>query len=129
MPPYISLNDRFDLATKDNLMIIENLKILNILDPTKDESNKMLILEIKSEDVPTFIKYQVSTKGFIFLQKNKARPHRFQSDGNSQTHRLFHSVGRRSERADLIFQYRQQNKSFCSGHAATPQTSGRTPSA
>lgn len=71
MPPYISLNDRFDLATKDNLMIIENLKILNILDPTKDESNKMLILEIKSEDVPTFIKYQVSTKGFIFLQKNK----------------------------------------------------------
>ena len=32
----------------------------------------MLILEIKSEDVPTFIKYQVSTKGFIFLQKNKS---------------------------------------------------------
>ena len=71
LPPYISLDDRFDLATKDNCMIIENLKILNMLDPTRDESNKMLILEIKSTDVPTFIKYQVSTKGFVFLQKNK----------------------------------------------------------
>lgn len=71
LPPYISLDDRFDLATKDNSMIIENLKILNILDPTRDDANKMLILEIKSEDVPTFIKYQVATKGFVFLQKNK----------------------------------------------------------
>lgn len=72
MPPYITLESRFDLATKENSMLIENLRILNILDPTKDESNKMLILEIKSTDVPTFIKYQVSTKGFIFLQKNKS---------------------------------------------------------
>lgn len=71
LPPYISLSDRFDLATKENSMTIENLKILNMLDPTKDDSNKMLILEIKSEDIPSFIKYQVATKGFIFLQKNK----------------------------------------------------------
>ena len=71
LPPYISLSDRFDLATKENSMTIENLRILNMLDPTKDDSNKMLILEIKSEDIPSFIKYQVATKGFIFLQKNK----------------------------------------------------------
>ena len=42
-----------------------------MLDPTKDDSNKMLILDIKSEDIPSFIKYQVATKGFVFLQKNK----------------------------------------------------------
>lgn len=70
LPPYISLSDRFDLATKENSMIIENLRILNILDPAKSDLNKMLILEIKNEDVSAFIAYQVKTKGLIFLQKN-----------------------------------------------------------
>ncbi|MCD8024543.1 MAG: SAF domain-containing protein [Candidatus Gastranaerophilales bacterium] len=79
LPPYISTDAQFDLFTRENSMWIENLKILNILDPTKDESNKMLILEIKNTDVPSFIKHQVETKGFIFIQKNKDEygPYRF----------------------------------------------------
>lgn len=70
MPPYITTGALFDLFTKENSMKIENLKILNILDPSKDQTNKMLVLEIKNSDVATFINYQVETKGFIFLQKN-----------------------------------------------------------
>lgn len=70
MPPYLSTETRFDLFTRENSMKIENLKILNVLDPTRDESNKMLVLEIKNSDVSAFIEYQVKTKGFIFLQKN-----------------------------------------------------------
>lgn len=70
LPPYISTEAKFDLFTKENSMKIENLKLLNVLNPTKDESNKMLILEVKTSDVSAFIKYQLETKGFIFLQKN-----------------------------------------------------------
>ncbi len=70
LPPYISTSDRFDLTTKENTMVIENLRILNILDPTKDESNKMIILEIKTSDVSDFVKHLSTTKGLIFLQKN-----------------------------------------------------------
>ncbi len=70
LPPYVATNARFDLFTRENTMKVENLRILAILDTSKDGANKMLLLEIKNEDVPAFIKYQVDTKGFIFLQKN-----------------------------------------------------------
>lgn len=70
MPPYLSTDARFDLFTRENTMKIENLKILNVLSPTDDKNNKMLILEIANKDVSDFIKYQVQSKGFIFLQKN-----------------------------------------------------------
>lgn len=70
LPPYITTDAKFDVFTKENTLKIENLKLLNILELSKDPNNKMLILEIKSDDVATFIKYQMGTNGFIFLQKN-----------------------------------------------------------
>ena len=70
IPSYVSTNKLFDLFTRENSMKIENLKILNILDSTSGDGNKLLILEIKKSDVPAFIDNQVATSGFIFVQKN-----------------------------------------------------------
>ena len=70
MPPYLSVNQKFDLITKENSMRIENLRILDILDTTTNDGNKILLFEIKNSDLPTYVKYQNSSNGFIFLKKN-----------------------------------------------------------
>lgn len=70
LPPYLETGQKFDLVTKEGDLKIENLKILNILEPTKNDANKMLLLEIKNSDVPVFIEHQIQTRGFVFLQKN-----------------------------------------------------------
>lgn len=70
MPPYLEIGQKFDLYTKEESMKIENVKILNILDPTTNDSNKMLILEINNADAPYFIEQIVKTKGVLLLQKN-----------------------------------------------------------
>lgn len=70
IPPYLAANSKFDLFTRESSMKIENVRILNILDPANNTSNKMLVLEIKNADVQRFIEYQTKTKGFIFVQKS-----------------------------------------------------------
>lgn len=71
MPPYLETGQKFDLVTKENDLKIENLKILNVLEPTKNDVNKMILLEVKNSDVPAFVKHQITTAGFVFLQKNQ----------------------------------------------------------
>ncbi len=71
IPPFVSTSGKYDLLTKENNMKIENLTILNMLDP-EDKSTKLLLLEIKDSDVPSFVKHQVKTKGFVFIHKNKS---------------------------------------------------------
>lgn len=69
-PSFVASNKKFDLYTRENSMKIENVRVLDILDTSKEGSNKMLILEIKNDNIKPFIKYVHETKGLVFLEKN-----------------------------------------------------------
>ncbi len=71
IPPYVSLDGRYDFYTKESSMEIDNLKILGMLEQGENSNNKILVLEIKNSDIPSFLEYANKTKGFVFVKKNK----------------------------------------------------------
>lgn len=74
IPPYVIAGKKYDLYTGSNTMKIENVKVLNIIDQPENNSNKMIIFEIKNSDVPTFVD-SINKKGgdsYMLIEKNEA---------------------------------------------------------
>lgn len=74
IPPYVVAGKKYDLYTGSNSMKIENVKILSIIDQPENNSNKMIIFEIKNSDVPVFVS-NINKKGgdsYMLIEKNEA---------------------------------------------------------
>lgn len=74
IPPYIQPNKKYDLYTGSNSIKIENVKILDIIDQPENDSNKMIIFEIKNPDVPVFVANINKKDGdsYMLIEKNQA---------------------------------------------------------
>lgn len=79
IPPYVQSGKRYDLYTGSNELRIENVKILDIVDQPNVSSNKMIILEINSSDVPNFIDNLKGKEKYVLVQKNvrEYEPYKF----------------------------------------------------
>ncbi len=70
VPKDINADMRFDFITSDDSMRIDNLRILDVVNAQSGRNSKIVLLEIKDNDVQTFLDNFGKIKGINILRKN-----------------------------------------------------------